>query len=565
MLYLCAAAGAGAVAWGLRRKAGLLPAMMMLVLPFCVGGFHGYTAAAAALALLAGLFFRYRQRGHLRLRLDGMTLALAAILVTLALSPLWAADRGMSIFGILPWLGAAAYWLYLEQGETRHEALDLVPFCGVAMTAVSIALLLIPQTRPLLTVNGRLAGFFQYPNTYAAFLLAGFILLSAREKWLKGTFPMLCLLSWGILLSGSRTAFLLLAGSSFLTMAVKRDRISVSRIPMALLAGILLGQLTESLGFLHQANRYLEMDQGGTLYARFLYWADALPLIGSHPLGLGYLGWRSLQGSVQSGRYMATFLHNGLLQLAADVGWVPAILMVLALLRGIFARELSWDRRLMLAVLCGYCLMDFHTEYPVIWMVLLTALPTPAGKKLTLKGKALPVAAAVAAALCLWLGASQALYYSGSVDACLALTPFHTDALEAKVSQTEDPALAEKLLELDPHRSRGWNTLAWDALEREDWEALVEYKDKALDCGKYETGQYIDYVNCVYTAMITCMDTGRDGEAWRLAEALATVLPRMNQVEQSTSDLALATGDDNSLTLPENYVRMLLQLQTILG
>lgn len=566
MLYLCAAAAAGAVAWGLRRKAGLLPAMMMLVLPFCVGGFHGYTAATAALALLAGLFFRCRQRGHLRLRLDGMTLALGLTVVILALSPLWAADRGMSIFGILPWLGAAAYWLYLEQGENRHEALDLVPFCGVAMTAVSIALLLIPQTRPLLTVNGRLAGFFQYPNTFAAFLLAGFLLLSAREKWPTGTFPMLCLLSWGILLSGSRTAFLLLAASSFLTMAVKRDRLSVSRIPMALLAGMVLGQLSESLGLLSQANRYLELDQGGTFYARLLYWQDALPLLGKHPLGLGYLGWRSLQGTVQTGRYTVTFVHNGPLQLALDAGWLSALAMVLALLRGIFARELSWDRRLLLGVLCAYCLVDFHTEYLIIWVLLLTAMPAPGGKALCLRAKpVLAAAGAVLGAVCLWLGASQALYHSGSIDACLALTPFHTDALEAKVSQTEDLALAEKLLELDPHRSRGWNTLAWDALEREDWTAMREYKDQAIRCQRYEIGQYIDYVNCFHTALVTCLDTGREEEAWLLAEDLLRVETLLARTEAATSPLALATGDDNTLTLPDNYEEMLDRLEDILA
>lgn len=566
LLYILAAAGAAAGLWLLKRKTGgpdWVMGLMTLVLPFCVGGFHGYTAAFAALVLIYALCCR---KG-LTLRWDLTTAAFAAILISLGLSPLWAADRGMTIFGILPWLGAGLYWLTLENlPEKRDRALDLVPLCGAAMTVLSVLmLLLIPQTRQQLTVNGRLAGFFQYPNTFAAFLLCGYILLAARKEWKKGTFPLLILLAWGILLSGSRTAFLLLAFSVFFLMTLRRTRITVSRLPFSLMAGILLGHLTEAMGILQQAGRYLEMDEGGTFFARLLYWQDALPVLAKSPLGVGYYGWRTIQGMIQTGRYEAAYLHNGLLQIAMDAGWLPAVLMGLALLRGIFAKGLASEKRMLLTVLCAYCVVDFHTEYIAIWVLLLGALPAPTGKTFPLTRKQAAIPAALLAAVCLWLGSAQALYHSGNIDACLALAPFHTDAAEARLSRTEDPAQAEALLALDEHRSRGWNTLAWDALDRGDWEKLLEYKDRAIACDRYNTAQYIDYVNCLYTALFENLDAGREEEAWVLAERMLSVREDMLRVEEATSPLALTTGEDNTLTLPENYEEMMIQLETILA
>lgn len=567
--YLSAAAAAGGLLLVLLRKNGstLFPlfGILTFVLPFAAGGFHGYTAAAAALVLLWALVLKSRENGGLTVQLDLTTAALFSVVAAMVLSPLWSQDKGMSVFGTLHWLPALLYWLYLGQcsREQRERALGLVPHCGAVMVAASMILLSFFSRQ--LTVNGRLAGFFQYPNTFAAFLLAGYILCAAGERRQK--LPMLVLLAGGVILSGSRTAFLLLMSAAIGLGLLRKNRQGMAMLVLSMVMGILLGYGAEKLGLLPQAQRYQELDDGGTFFARLLYWQDALPLIGSNPLGIGHLGWRSLQGSVQTGRYATAYLHNGLLQLALDAGWLPAGLMAAALLQGILCKGQPPETRLLLAILCLYCLVDFHTEYLVIWVILLSLLPKSRGKKVMLHRKGfINGAAALIAALCLWLGTAEGLYYSGNVDACLALAPFHTDAVEAKLAWSEPEQqlpLADKLLSLDDHRSRGWNTKAWAARDRGDWETMIAMKQKAIACDRYNESQYLDYVNCLYMSMQTCLQRGEETAAWTLAETILTVPPMIEKRNEAISSLAGATGDNNTLTLPESYESLFSQLEAL--
>lgn len=567
--YLLAAAAAGGVLWMLLRKNNRtgfpLFGILTFVLPFAVGGFHGYTAAAASIAAATALHLRYRERKTLAISPDMTTAALGTTVLCLILSPLWAVDRGMALFGLLQWLPILLYWVYLDQcdGELRDRALSLVPHAGAVMVAVS--LMLLPFFPRQLTVNGRLAGFFQYPNTFAAFLLAGYILCAAGKQ--RQRLPMLILLAGGVILSGSRTAFLLLMVGAICLGMIQKNRQDTAMLVLSMVMGVLLGYGAEKLGLLSQAQRYQDLADGGTFFARLLYWQDALPVIGKHPLGIGYLGWRSLQGSVQTGRYFTSYVHNGLLQLLLDAGWIPAALMATALLKGLLAKGMPTEKRLLLILLLAYAMVDFHTEYPVIWVILFGLMPPPQGKRiLVMKKKAVTAALAVIGAVCLWLGTGQALYYSGNVDACLAITPFHTDAMEAKLAWSEPEQLlplADRLLSLDDHRSRGWNTKAWAARDNGDWETMIAMKEKAIACDRYNENQYLDYVNCLYAAMQTCLQRGEEAAAWTLAEAILTVPPMMEERNEAISSLAVATGDDNLLSLPEEYKPFFAQLEAL--
>ena len=80
------------------------------------------------------------------------------------------------------------------------------------MTVLSGGLSLIPPLNGFFTVNSRLAGFFQYPNTFALYLLAG------------------------IILTGSRTGFVLFAVTVVCFCFILRDR----RIRIGLACGLVL-------------------------------------------------------------------------------------------------------------------------------------------------------------------------------------------------------------------------------------------------------------------------------------------------------------------------------------
>lgn len=161
---------------------------------------------------MVNLILIFKQQKHLRFHVNLNTIAVLLVPAFYTISPLWAADKGMAIFGILRYLPLSLYVLTLMQysREQLRRALSLVPLCCAWMTLSSCLLLLIPGIDAYVTVKERLSGFMQYPNTFAAFLLAGLVLQGTKESRSKSDLMTDAILIYGIILSGSQTGFILL-------------------------------------------------------------------------------------------------------------------------------------------------------------------------------------------------------------------------------------------------------------------------------------------------------------------------------------------------------------------
>lgn len=543
--------------------------ILMLVIPFAAGGFHGYVLAGCSIFLAGLLLVRIRKQKNVIVYGNIGFAAVAVLFLTAVLTPLWAADRGMAWFGILRWMPVfllAVYWMQCSP-EEKDRALDYVPLCGGIMTAVSLLLLAVPGIRSYLTVNGRLAGFFQYPNTFAVFLLAGFVRNVFSSAGKKKRLVLNVLLLTGIVLSGSRTVFVLLVAALAAIWVEKKRSASWKEIMLGLLLALGLGLLFSEAGFLSNADRYTKISMtSGTFLVRLLYFKDALKLIVSHPFGLGYLGYRALEGSIQTGRYYVTYVHNGFLQLLLDFGWIPAILMGTAFLRALASGRMPSGNKLMLALILAHSLLDYDTEFFSVWVILLSLLPLHYGREISLK-KFVPVVIACCAAASLWLGLSELCYYTQRVDWCLRLTPFHTDALVYQLSREEKPerqeAMAETILEYDPMNALAWTAKANGAFRRGDIPAMIEYNEKALRSKKYSVEACCNYLDKLYAAMQISLQLGDRSGAGLCASRILTVPEWMAEVSSGTDPLAYRTGDDSSMILPEVYRNLVQQIQSL--
>ena len=61
-----------------------------------------------------------------------------------------------------------------------------------------------------------------------------------------------------------------------------------------------------------------------TVASRLIYWQDAAALAAQHPFGIGVYGWENAQYLCQSAVYSVKYVHNSLLQLALDGGFIAA-------------------------------------------------------------------------------------------------------------------------------------------------------------------------------------------------------------------------------------------------
>lgn len=555
--------------WNLARQGKRMPRIFLylaFILPFAAGGFHTYTAMITTLVLVSDLILTFKKKQHLRFFWNGNTAAAALVTLGYCLSPLWAADKGMAVYGIVRYLPLFLLALVLMQysAQERERCLELIPLSGAVMTMLSCVLLPLEGMDTYLTVNGRLSAFFQYPNTYAAFLLAGIILVNTKPARSILDIPVNALLILGVVLSGSRTGFLLLVSTLIGIVLIRKKWKLLISLGGALGVGLILATAATNMGLLHNADRFTSIGQNsGSFLVRLLYYKDALPVILGNPFGIGYLGYRATECTFQTGRYTVSFVHNGLLQLLLDIGWVPALAIAAILLREMLSPKIVPKKKLLLLVVLAHCMLDFDLQFFAIWVILLTSLNFEEGRPWILRKKQ-PIVTAVGAfliAICLWLGTGDLLYSVGATDLALAVTPFHTDALTVRLRNSNDAQeldnLADKILHLCPTNSLAYSAKANAALSRGQVQKMMEYKEQAIACAPYSLEEYCDYFEKLYTVMGMYLQAGDSSSAAYCAQTLLALPERMETVSQKTDPLAYLTGDDNSLILPEEYMQIL--------
>ena len=528
--------------------------VLALALPLCAGGFHTGTCAVLSAFLLLAL-----AEQPLGLCANRGSFALLLICAAACLTPLWAADKGMAAFGIVRFLPLVLFALLVMQDPKLPDTfLSLLPLSGCLATVLSLVLL--PWFSDTLIVNGRLAGFLQYPNSFAAFLLCGLILqaMAERSKW---DLPVCLILIIGIILSGSKTVFVLTVLAIIAIALIRRQKKLTLFLAASLVLGLGAGLLAERMGLLSQADRFTEVTpSAGTFLVRLLYYRDALLPILKHPFGMGYLAYPAIQGTIQTGRYAVTYLHNGFLQLLLELGWIPGLAMAFCLGSGLLSKKQQPRKRLVLLFLLAHCMLDFDLEFSFFWLVLLSCLDFSSGKEWRPKKPAL-IPLVLVFTLSLWLGTGDTLYRLGKTDLCLKVTPFHTQALTQELTQSsqaeEVDALADRILSLCPTHSVACSGKANAAFARGDMLSMMQHKEAAIAYAPYVNEEYLDYFRKVYTAMELYLRSGDQKSALYCRDKLLTIPAMMEETAQRTTPLAYKTGDDPTLTLPEEYKALL--------
>lgn len=543
---------------------------LLLVLPFASGGFYTFLAVPVGGYLLWYLARQVRRQKGLRLRGSLSFCAVALLPLSYAAAICWAADRGMAPLGLVQTLPLLLFALVLLQlrPEAREDVYALVPLGAAEMVLLSFLLSRIPALSSLVLVNQRLAGFFEYPNTFAVYLIAALLIVCTRPQRGLREYLLCLVLLFGLFQSGSRAAMLVLLISLVLLVLLQRS----VRQGLVLLACLALSAgATALLSGLSDGSGYDALAAGSsTMLGRLLYAKDLLPVILRHPFGLGYLGYQAMQGSFQHGVYSVAYAHNELLQLLIDVGWLPTALCVAAAALSLFRRGSSTRQRLLLMAILGHSLVDFDLQFLSIWFLLLPTLQLDRGRELRLRrGTFRPMAAVLGACLAvsLWLSSGDLLYLLGDYDAALAVTPFHSRALEQRLTELEDTVqldeTAQRLLALDPYSILGHDARANAAYAAGDIRTVMEQKELAISCGRYRQEEYLDYFEKLYAALQAYAQAGDTASAQVCRDRLLQIPEQMAQVLESTDPLGWRIADQPQLALPESYQAALDSLAAI--
>lgn len=542
---------------------------LFCIAPFMAGLYYELFCAVFSLALIVWLW-KYSGGAAIRLRWNTAAASVLVLFAAYCITPFWAVDMGISVWGIAKALPLPLFSLCLMQvsKEERCAMLHELPMLGCIMTAASCVLRFLSPLEPFFVVNGRLGGFFQYPNTFACFLLLGIEELIFNERitgWKRCA--QTALLVAGILQAGSRAVFLIATVSLLVSLLYRKNGKVLTCILIGGAGGaavsFLLSTVTEQTAIEHMLDI---STSASTFLGRLLYWQDALPVILKYPFGIGYLGYYFMQGEFQTGVYSVRWIHNDLLQLLLDVGWIPTILCLVALWKAFRSKNVLIWQKIMLLTLLTHAVCDFDLEYTAMFLILLLNLDWDSGKQYKVKNMRVSgAAAAITAVLALWVGVSSMLTVLGNDAAAISVYPWNTFSQLRLLTEDTDMETfeerTERILRQNRSSAVAWNARALAAWQRGDMAEMVQAKRKAISCNKYDIEEYTDYIDKLLDGAARYERSGQHENAALCTEEAQSIPQQLLGLREKTSALAWRISDVPQLELPQEYLDRLAAIR----
>ncbi len=535
------------------RKTASLSIVDIVLMAVClvIGGFPEWVSCLTTVFLAGYSLVRLCRKRVWTIQADWLTLAVATLCAGYGVTCLWAVDRGMAFIGFVKFLPLLLYLFVLQQEQRTVTLTAYMPYLAAAMTAVSTVLSLIPQTASLVTVADRLAGFFQYPNTFAVFLLVCELLLLSKPSKRWYDYATCAVLIGGLLYTGSRITFVLciLANIAMLFACVnkkKRVRLLIGMVAAIVIGGAVLWLARDSF-----LGRYLTISlTQSTFVGRILYVLDALPLLWQHPFGMGYRGYAYTQMGSQTGVYSVAFVHNDLMQILLDVGWIPAVCCIICAAAFFCRRDVPLTQKIPVAALCAHALLDFDLQYIVMDFLLIAMLYRPSERRLTLPsvgrtllGTFLVVVGVVSA----YMSVPLVLAHSGLRDASHTMYAYNTQNILAML-ETEDDLdeahmAAEHLLEYNTSYYVPYSIEAKYAYSQGNIRQVIENKRAAIERAPFQYSEYEEYAAMLINAVVSYEAKGDAASATVCKRELVWLETRLSQTAKRLSPLGAMIDD----------------------
>ena len=525
--------------------------------------FCGAIAAVVMSGLLLWIIFRER-KVNIELSV-GMSLALL-MAAGYAVTCIWAVDTGMAFTGVFRILWIVVFLAGVQQFDSEYwdKLIGTIPYIGALQCLLGFVGYFIPFMQERLYVNHRFGGFFQYPNTFAVFLLIGIIII-CEKKMRIWDYISLAVLTAGIVMTASRTVFVMMVIVYIILLVREKDKwLLLEVLAFAVICGIAIyvnGDM-DSIGRITAVSL-----KDSTFVGRLLYAADALGLLVRHPFGLGYLGYYYMENEIQTGVYAVRYVHNDLLQIGLDIGWIPMAAYVAAVIRSFVSRDMSIRNKLVLGVLFIHGLLDFDSSYTVIPAIILLLMQDVSWKHMPEKCRELRMPKTVIVSVCGVISA-VAVYmtvpllsaYCGKADLAVSWYPCYTDEQLVKLSETEDvdeaKKLADRILKQNDTCALAYKAMATVAYYNDDYDEVMRWQKQAIDRDYYNYDNYLQYAYMLYEGAAMLQDEAPEKTAAYIEE-IRRIPAYMDQAKEKLSRLGLMIDDQPELTVDASLEEIL--------
>lgn len=534
------------------------------------GGFNEYVGCVLSAIISVLLIVKIAQNRNLVVNINITSLSIAVITLLYLISCFYAIDSGMAFVGFLKFLPVLLYMLLLMQDKgIKEHLIALLPYVALALGVLSLVLVFIPATRDYFTVSVRLAGFFQYPNTFALFLLVGELTALSKEKLKPIDIISALLLIILLLFTGSRSVFILAVFSNVLIIFFRKGK--KVKILLGIVVAVLAVAVLLMLPLFNNSeifSRYFTISfTESTFVGRLLYYFDAFPLILRHPFGLGYMGYYYVQQSIQTGVYSVMFIHNDFLQLLLDVGWIPCLLFVVGIIKSFFRKGNSAGKRIILLTVFLHCLFDFDLQFISMFFILLLFLNYNDGKQLELKkGAVFVFSFVITGLLSLYFAVALGLAHFGFNQAADSMFPGNTqnkvDLLIAEDDIVTQNEIADRIISQNEYVQIAYSAKARYAFSQGDFESLISYKNKIFQIAPFSYDEYEDYCYMLIQGIQLYKQAGDEYSTEVCEQQLLKTADRLDRLDDKLSNLGRKIVDQPKTDLPDDIVKYINSLES---
>ncbi len=474
--------------------------IIFIISIFLVGGFNEHFSCLISCVFSVYLFLRIAKTGKIVIEKSIFALSISLIVAFYFLTLFWAIDFGMAFIGFLKFLPVFLYMVLLWQDNKKSEILSYLPYVSVVLVVFSAIGAQIPVIKDFFVVSGRFAGFFQYPNTFALFLLISELLIFKKSTLKIYDYISMALLIGGIFYTGSRTVFILFLISNFAMFLLVSNK-KIRNILLLVAAISAVAVVAIMLLFKDNAivSRYLNIDFGAsTFVGRILYFVDALPLLIKYPFGMGYMGYFFSQHSIQTGIYNVTFVHNDFLQLFLDIGFIPAVLFISAIVIFLFKKGIPLSNKLIVLTFVLHTLFDFNLQYLTMFFLLILLMQSENEKTVTIQTKFwLRPVSLVALLLNAYMFAALFLSFYNFCEAANKMYPFNTrnslTMMEEETDLERASDIADKILKQNESYFAPYSVKSKYAYTIGDFAAVIENKTAAIERYPFKYSEYKEF------------------------------------------------------------------------
>ena len=464
-----------------------------------LGGFNEYISCFLSVFLTGYLLYKIFKNNSIHIKINLMNISVALISVMYGLTAFWAIDSGMAFIGFLKFLPLLLYLISIWQ-TNKSDFEYILPKFAAILVCISVIGFNIKFTSSFFSVAGRLAGFFQYPNTFAIFLLVCELFLLSKNKFKIADYVCLLVLVFGLLYTGSRTVFVLAILSNIVLLLYKFRNGLNQKLFLIIVALFVAVSIVVFLFNKDLFSRYLSISLHESTFAgRILYWVDSIPLLLKYPFGMGYLGYNYIHSSIQTGVYTVRYIHNDFLQLLLDIGWIPTILFIVAIFKFLLDRKILFHKKLIIATICLHSFFDFNFQFISIFFIILLIINEQQGKKIIINKSLafLSFSLIVLLILNLYMFLHLSLSHFNQNKFADSLYPWNTENKIAMLEKTTDiniaNEIADAILKQNQHSYIPYSVKAKYFYSKGNFSLLFENKHIVFQKNPFGYEEYEEY------------------------------------------------------------------------